>query len=222
MNSPCSSVRFIETQFDTGYIPANTAVVLTGLIGVQMDSGFPVDTYNITITSHCSQVKFPNGSGVYNQDTYSLGIIKGQTTYVPFRINLEDACGEFNCKISYAFTIETVVDGVLKVYDCESETNLVSYNASCDFQKCLLDASEVYCNLDLDCVDDICSNPCYQRFIRLSTIDDILRYKIEQQDWQTVDKLYSIALEQICNCNCDGTVRSDVTEKQIEEVITNE
>ena len=222
MATPCESVRFTETEFDVGYIPAGTDVVITGLAGVVTAIDFPFASFNITVSTQCAEVKFPNQSGVYNQSSYDLQILRGQTVYIPFRINLGSNCGEYSCEIKYLFQVEVVVDNVVTTYTCESFAKIVAYNATCDFQECLLKSSETYCDLDQECEADICNDPCYQRFIRLSTIDDILRYKIDQKDWPTVNNLYQIALEQICNCNCDGTKKIDATPKQIREVTRDE
>lgn len=206
MATECQNISWDNSEFNVGYIPFNQDVIRTGLLSITASPDLAF-TAVLSISADCTtQIKFPNNAGVYNQDSYSLNMIADSTEYVPFRINLGTACGEFLCEIKYIFEYE---DAEGNPVICEGSTNVKAYNASCDFEECLLKASEAYCNMDHECTDDICDDPCYQRFIRLALIDDILGFKITQKDWATVNNLYDIALNQICNCDCYGNVKTD-------------
>jgi hypothetical protein len=194
----CDTLGFSQAEYNVGYIPANTDVVLSGLIRFDVSPDFPFTNRIVSFDSECTQIKFPGEGGYTNN--YNLIINPDNQYYIPFRINLEDDCGDFNCVITYIFEYETQ-EGI---FSCTGSTTVFAYNATCDQQKCLLSASEVYCNLDIACVDDICKDPCYQRFMRLFLIDEILQFKTLKKDWKAVNDLYKQALEDICPCDCQG------------------
>lgn len=194
----CDTIGFSQGSYNVGYIPANTNVVLSGLIRFDVSPDFPFTNRTVSIDSECSQITFPSQGGYISNYTFTIN--PDNQYYIPFKINLEGVCGEFNCKINYIFEWEDE-DGS---YSCEGSTTIYAYNATCEQQECLLKASEVYCNLDIACVDDICNDPCYQRFMRLYLINDILLLKIANKDWMAVNDLYKQALEDICPCDCNG------------------
>ena len=216
MATVCDSVFFTQPEFDAGYIPANQNIVLGGLLSMTggPDLPFPVQ---VSIDSQCNQVKFPDNVGGYVPNTV-VTVNPNGVSYIPFRINAGGECGDFECELTYIFEIEDP-DGNPIV--CEGSAKIVAYVANCDFQDCLLKASEAYCNLDAECVTDLCADPCYQRFMRMVVIDDILTYKIAQKDWATVHELYDIALNQICNCDCFGNVipKANVEQNNITEQV---
>jgi hypothetical protein len=211
-NPICDTLGFSEGQYNVGYIPANQDVRLSGLIRFDVSPDFPFTNRTLNIDSECTQVKFPGQSGYTTN--YTIFISPDNQYYIPFQINLEDECGEFECKINYIFQWEEGNE----IFTCEGSTTIYSYNATCEQQECLLKASEVYCNLDIACVDDICNDPCYQRFMRLFLIDEILQFKIEKKDWVAVNDLYKQALVGICPCDCSG---NRTTIGEVESIIDN-
>jgi hypothetical protein len=82
----CDTLGFSQAEYNVGYIPANTDVVLSGLIRFDVSPDFPFTNRIVSFDSECTQIKFPGQSGYTNN--YNLIINPDNQYYIPFRINL--------------------------------------------------------------------------------------------------------------------------------------
>ena len=223
---PCSEIDFTCKDFQVGYVPDDVQVIQTGLLSITATEDFPLASLAIDVESHCSELRFPNGSGVYNQATYTVTVLRGQTVYIPFGLKLTE-CGKFECVVSYEFNIDQDED----VITCESEAKVHAYNATCDWQECLVgtsrdSVSSVFCNPEVDCNPDLCESPELQRLSVLVALDKTLNYKIAQGQWSQVDALFRRGLE-ICDCiekpnPCPGCEEKRMRDEDCHENIVNE
>lgn len=214
---PCNQVNFTCPDFQAGYLPTDTQVILTGLLSIEASNDWPLNQFSFDVESHCGELRFPDGNGVYNQPTYSVQIIPGQTTYIPFALTLTE-CGKNECRVSYEFDYDFEETTIT----CTGETRVHSYNATCEWQECLVGTSRetitpVYCNPETDCSPDLCNNPGLQKLAVLVGIDQTLAYKIEQQQWAQVDELFKRGLG-LCECTakpnpCDDCGPDDTSDK---------
>lgn len=197
-NTICTQLGWQGSEFDLGFVPANQNVVNTGLLCFLLHSDFPYDSYQVVFSTECPEVRFPDEEGNYNQSSIAITVYKSHPNYVPFQLNLGTTCGQYECTINYTVEFESESGTVT----CSGPATLKAYNATCDFQKCLVTrAGEVYCNLDKDCESDICADNCYQIFTKLVMIDQVLDQAIANKQWDVVNKLYSTALD-MCECGC--------------------
>jgi len=204
----CDTIKWSNSVYDLGYINGSIFYENQGLLQINVSDEFPFTNFNLIISSDC--IELYDTSPNWASET-TIKINPGFSYYIPFRLRLlgKENCGRFNCEVKY--TLQYEINGEL--FECTGSTNVTAYNAICDFQKCLLQASEAYCTLDLGCETDICKDPCYQRFVKLFLIDQIIRRKsaeyITNKDYLAINNLYKQALEGICNCDCNGNPKPD-------------
>jgi len=174
-------------------------------------------TYTFDVESHCGELKFPDAAGNYDEPTYTVTVTRGEITYIPFALTLTE-CGKNECRVSYEFEIEDEEGS----FTCTGETKMHSYNATCEWQECLVGTSRetispVYCDPLNDCNPDLCDNPGLQKLAVMVGIDQILGYKIEQQQWSQVNELFKRGLG-LCECTakpnpCDDCGPNDTREE---------
>jgi hypothetical protein len=198
----CTEIEWLGSVFDLGYVPANADVVNTGLLCILLKSTFPYDQFPVTVSTTCPEVRFPDESGTYNQTSVVITVYKDRPNYVPFQLNLGSTCGKYECTIIYTLEIESE-EGTTT---CVAPATLKAYNATCDFQKCLTNQTGlVYCNLDKDCVSDICSDNCFQILAKLVMMDQVIDQATALKQWDVVNTLFKTALD-MCECGCYGGV----------------
>lgn len=192
----CGSVNFTCKKFNAGYIPFGKDVIKTGLLSISGSPDMPLASVSVTVTVECPEINFESSPGVYNTQTVTVTVNKGKVTYIPFKIKSQ-TCGEVSCDVEYEFTYETEEGS----FTCTGVSNIWAYNATCDFQECLLRATEaVYCGAESICHGDLCSDENLQFLSKLVALDQVLELKIEIQDWTGVDLIYRTGLR-MCKCN---------------------
>ena len=225
----CEKISFTKSVYDLGYVHQDTDFSIypmnfVGVLAVKTEVGLPPG--QLTLISSCpDQIKFVDWqNNLVNPYFYEVPVpppnpgnllTGGNTYYITFNLALTE-CGAFECEISYSYVYD-YING--DPQECTGTTTIKAYNATCDFETCFLQAAEVYCTLDMGCIDDICKDPCYQKLVKLFLIDKTIRYKITRWDWDTINKLYDQALNGICNCDCNGIPVGDV--KNTEETTIN-
>jgi len=216
----CDKIRFTKDVYNLGYVHIGgdfdtNPMIFAGVLAVELDPDMPRG--QLTLISSCpNQIKFVDWLNstpqLVNPYYYQVPtpppnpsnlLTGGNTYYIPFNLDVRE-CGEFECEISYEYVYEVPNTSPAETIVCTGTTKIMAYQATCDFVTCLLEASEVYCNLDESCIEEICDNPCYQRFVRLFLIDQTIDYKVSRFDWKAVDGLYKQALVDICPCDCSG------------------
>lgn len=192
----CGSVQFTCKKFNAGYIPFGKSVTKAGLLSITGSPDMPVSSVSAVVTVTCQEVKFQNNQGVYNQSSVTVTVYKDTVNYIPFQIT-STVCGEISCDVAYEFEWETE-EGQ---FTCTDTAEIWAYNATCDFQKCLLRATEkVYCGAETICSGDLCSDEDLQFLSKLVAMDQVLEMKIEIEDWSGIDLIYRTALR-MCKCN---------------------
>lgn len=200
---PCSTLGFTCKDFDIGYIPVDVEVIRTGVLSIKTTTDFPYNPLSIDVESQCTELKFPNGNGVYNQSIYSVSLTPDSIVYIPFAITATE-CGNFECEVTYEFSVFNEQEEEIT---CKDSTKVKAYVATCEWQECLTGNSRqtisaVYCNPEVDCSDDLCNNPALQKLAVMVGIDQAIRFKIEKKDWAQVDALFRRGIA-MCDCTAE-------------------
>lgn len=190
---PCTQIKFDCTDFNAGYVPFGEGVDLAGLVTFSTLSDIAGST-SITFTSACNELAFPDGEGGY-QSTYTLIVNPDTTYYIPIQIT-STSCGAGECGITMSYSKEGIP---VSCPDTELPT-IKWYNATCDFQRCILSASNpVFCKPLVECGSDFCKDEPLQYLTKMIMLDQAIQAKITEKDWGVVNKIYSTAFE-MCKC----------------------